>query len=214
MKALIDRFFEAFQRDPARLLIPRIPDLPRDMLAAETAPPPWAAWQVVPGRVSVQTWREWEEAHGVHLPESFQNFFLSRHTLSLDCGLLRLACSPSNSPFSDLEELLEWDVAEIRNRQIFPIGDETLRDAGPLCLDLRDRKAEPPVVYWDGNSETIPPPVFSSFPKLLECLAFALENDLNVLQDEALLEQYLALDPEGAGGTGRPYWREAAGLED
>ncbi|MEK7468743.1 MAG: SMI1/KNR4 family protein [Planctomycetota bacterium] len=211
--SLIDRFYAALALDPDRMRTPAGPDVPLDMLTGDKEPPPWVRWRVVPGRLAGETFRKWEEEHGVHLPESFREWFLARHTLTLDCGILRLACSPSNKPFADLDELLEWDEEPIRSRQIFPIGDESLYNAGPLCLDLREKREEPPVVYWNANAEEISAPVFSSFPKLLELTAFAMETGLKLFNDEALLAQFLALDPEGAGGPGKAYWRDD-GLPD
>ena len=211
--ALLDRFYAAFALNPDRLRIPRGPDVPLDMLTGDKEPPPWLSWRVVPGRLARDTFKDWEDDHGLHLPESFRVWFLARHTLSVNCGILRLACSPSNKPFADLDELLEWDEPPIRAREIFPIGDEAMYNAGPLCLDLREKGKEPPVVYWNANAEVISAPVFSSFPKLLELAAFAMEKELKIFNDEALLAQFLALDPEGAGGPGKAYWRDD-GLED
>lgn len=207
VQELIERFYRAFERDPGRLRIPRTQDLPSAMLGEEPVPPPWVSWKVIPGGVSISACRQWEDAHGVRLPDSFRTWFLARHTLALDCGLFRLAVSPSNRPFADLEELLEWEVPLIRTRQLFPIGDEGLRDAGPLCLDLRERKPEPPVVFWDADEDRVSPVIFSGFAKLLEGVAFAMENDLAVFEDPALMDAFLALDPEGAGGPGAAYWR-------
>ncbi|MCE9583439.1 MAG: SMI1/KNR4 family protein [Planctomycetes bacterium] len=203
---LIDRFFDAYALNPDRLRIPRGPDLPQDMMAEEKLPPPFTRWKIVKSRLARSTFNDWEEEHGFHLPESFRGWFLARHTLSLACGIVRLACSPSNKPFADLDELLEWDEPLIRAKQLFPIGDEALFDAGPLCLDLRVKGGEPPVVFWNAEEETVTAPIFSSFPKLLELTAFAMEGDLKVFGDDAQLAQFLALDSEGAGGPGRPYW--------
>ncbi len=204
--ALIARFFAAFAANPDRLRIPRGPDLPPDMLAEEKLPPPWVRWKLVPSRLAPAKFKDWEDDHGLHLPESFRAFFLTHHSLQLDCAIVRLACSPSNKPFADLDELLEWDEPPIRARQIFPIGDEALGHAGPLCLDLREKVEEPPVVYWDAEAEEISAPIFSSFPKLLELTAYALETELKLFEDDALMQTFLGLDPEGAGGPGKAYW--------
>ncbi|MBI2922102.1 MAG: hypothetical protein HYY18_13700 [Planctomycetes bacterium] len=214
MQELIDRFYAAFERDPDRLRIPRAQDFPSAMLGDAPVTPPWTSWKLIPGGVSLPAFRQWEDAHGVRLPDSFRTWFLARHTLSLDCGLLRLAVSPSNKPFADLEELLEWEVPMIRTRQLFPIGDEGLRDAGPLCLDLRERHPEPPVVFWDADEEQVSPVVFSGFAKLLEGAAFAMEHDLAIFDDPALMDAFLALDPGGAGGPGAAYWRGEDVLDD
>lgn len=210
MTDLVERFYAALERDPRRFRVPRTQDLPGDMLTDERLEPPWVAWRPVPGRVSEATWKQWCDDRGLRLPASFRDWFLARHTLQVDCGFLRLACSPSNRPFADLEELLEWDIPQIRAKQLFPIGDEGVRDFGPLCLDLRARTAEPPVVYWDSSDESIGPPIFSSFPKLLELASFAMENDLQLWDDDGLLSEFLALDRDGAGGPGRPYWSREA----
>ncbi len=205
--SLITRFFTAFAANPDHLRIPRGPDVPLDMLTEEKLPPPWVRWKFVPSRLAPTTFQEWEDDHGVHLPESFRSFFLTYHTLQLDCSIVRLACSPSNKPFADLDELLEWDEPPIRDRQIFPIGDEALGNAGPLCLDLRGKSEEPPVVYWDAEREEISAPIFSSFPRLLELTTFAMATELRLFEQEALLAQFLAMDPEGAGGPGLKYWQ-------
>lgn len=206
MTSLVDRFWSAFERDPDRRRVPRSPDIPGDMLDEERLLPPWVRWKVVPGRTSRQAFKEWQDNLGLHLPDAFRDWFLSRHTLQVDCGFLRLAASPSNKPFGDLEELLEWDIPLFRTKQLFPIGDEALGDAGPLCLDLRE-KGEPAIVYWDAGPETVSPAIFSSFGKLLELSAAAMESDADVFEDEALLGNWLALDTSGAGGPGLSYWR-------
>jgi hypothetical protein len=205
--SLIERFYAAFSLNPARLRTPRLPDVPLDMLTGDKEEPPWVSWRLVPGRLAPATFKKWEDERGLHLPESFTEWFLARHTLAVDCGYVRLACSPSNKPFADLEELLEWDEPPIRAREIFPIGDEALYDSGPLCLDLRAKVEEPPVVYWNADAGMISPPVFSSFPKLLELTAFAMEKGLKMYEEESLLEEFLALDPTGAGGPGKSYWK-------
>lgn len=209
---LVDRFYAALAINSDRLRIPRGPDLPPDMLSDERLPPPWVRWKVIPGRVSRSAFRDWLNDRGLHLPDDFRDWFLARHTLQVDCGILRLAASPSNKPFADLEELLEWDEPPIRSKQIFPIGDEALFNAGPLCLDLREKSACP-VVYWDAEAQEISAPVFSSFAKLLELAAFAMETELRLFEDAALMEQFLALDPAGAGGPGAVYWRGDAAEE-
>jgi hypothetical protein len=155
--------------------------------------------------------RQWEEAHGWRLPELFTGWLRSRHTLQVDCGILRLACSPPATPFADLEELLEWDAPPIRARQLFPIGDEQVLNAGPLCLDMR-KKGEPAVVYWDAGEEQVSATVFSSFEALLRGATYAMEHP-GTLQDGQALEEFLALDPDGAGGPGAAYWRTFLGSE-
>jgi hypothetical protein len=209
MSEVIDRFWKAFLLDPARRRIPRTQEVPPEMLEDEVLDPPWCRWRLMNGRTSRAAVKEWEESLGWRLPGVFWDWFLSKQTLQVDCGILRLACAPPATPFSDLEELLEWDLPLIRTKQLFPIGDEGLRNAGPVCLDLR-AKAEAPVVYWDGWDEAVSEPIFSSFERLLEGAAFAMENP-DVLRNATLLDGFLALDPEGAGRTGEEYWRSVAG---
>ncbi|NUN49096.1 MAG: SMI1/KNR4 family protein [Candidatus Brocadiae bacterium] len=210
MTALHDRFFAAFARDPQRLRVARSPDLPPDMLSDERVAPPWVVWKLLPGRHALQVYRDWEERNGWRLPESFRAFLMARQTLRLDCGIARLVASPSHAPFLDLEELMEWDVPLIRAKKLLPVGDEAIGEVGPLCLDLRERTPEPPVVYCDAAEDTVSPPIWSSLPKMLEGLSFAMENDLRLWEDERLLEAFLALDPAGAGGPGREYWSRDA----
>jgi hypothetical protein len=106
---------------------------------------------------------------------------------------------------------------------LVPFGDETQLDAGATCFDMRHRLpgGDCPVVFWDhewrGTDKEIRP-LFSSSAKMLECLTLVAETDINFLShddgnDAALLAakrglpaRFLAIDPDGAGGTARSYW--------
>jgi len=106
---------------------------------------------------------------------------------------------------------------------LLPFGDEAFMDAGPVCFDTRHRIADGdcPVVFWDhewvGKAKEIQL-MFSSGRKMFECLSLVAATDHTFFyhddDDDAallpkkrrMLEQFLATDPEGAGGPAKGYW--------
>jgi hypothetical protein len=116
-----------------------------------------------------------------------------------------------------------WPRDRIIDRGLLPFGAESLMDAGPVCFDTRSPAPanDWPVVFWDhewvGGSREVQP-MFSSCEKMFQCLRLVAESDVNfVYHDEddddallvrkrELLRQFLAADPDGAGGPAREYW--------
>ena len=111
----------------------------------------------------------------------------------------------------------------ILGKGFIPFGSEPFMDAGPVCFDTTRRlqDGDCPIVFWDhewvGSKKEICP-LFSSMSKMLECLKFEVQAEINfIYHDETdnpehlqkkkqLLSQFLSLDPTGAGETARSYW--------
>jgi hypothetical protein len=158
-----------------------------------------------------------KERIGMRFPELFKEFFCRYHTLDLDLAFLRLAPSPSNDPLGPLAaesfEYPEETARQIHGLSLLPFGSEAFMDAGPICFDLRGEVDcdDPPVCYWDhdfdGTERQIGPRIFSSFSKLLECAIRKFRHGPRA----KTIDEFIAIDPKGAGGTGREYWTSARG---
>ena len=198
----------------------RIPDSMRD----PSIPPSndWIGWQPVPSTVTDQDLDELEAETGLKYPAPYREFLQYEHFV----GLTELAIRFERHLIGAWRETLKnvyfrsWPRERIADRGLLPFGSESLMDAGPVCFDTR--KPAPrddwSVVFWDhewAGTEQEVRPMFSSCTRMFECLLFVAENDVNFVyhgdddddsllpQKQQLLRQFLAIDPDGAGGPAR-----------
>jgi hypothetical protein len=227
MSSIDDAFFEAYERHFSTHVAVRTERTPEDMVVRELDVG-WIEWRLLPGGRAVrEVLDEVERVSGLCLPPSFRRWYGSRHTLSMDIGLVRLPANPSNDPGRPLLDRLATrsglaSAARPLELGLTPFGEEAHMDAGPLCFDRR-RGGDPdawPITYWDhdfvGSEREIGPILFSSFDRLLiACTAYlqrfveAREREEGRLNEHLpeILEALLDADPEGAGGPGREYWK-------
>ncbi len=107
---------------------------------------------------------------------------------------------------------------------LVPFGAETFMDAGPVCFDFNNRhpNGDCPIVFWDHewvNTDKEIQPLFSSAQKMFESLLLVATSNIDFCyhdpdydpayilpQKQKLLAEFLAIDPNGAGGPARDYW--------
>ncbi|WP_147313808.1 hypothetical protein [Deminuibacter soli] len=171
----------------------------------------WVKWQPIPGTLTMTDYENLEKRFGVTLPPSFIEWHRSFYFLDGDCGIIRL---PESNPAQPLKELIvnfDWEIGrELIAEKLYPFGEEG-NDAGPLVFDGRTLVPgnEFPIRIYD-QEEGNPPEglseiIFSSFPKLLECITYFLEQRAHKETAE-IIPAFFDIDPTGAGGPGRTYW--------
>lgn len=224
-------FVDAAIAQLQRLDLMRWPgDLPGPMRDASITPSDdddddWIGWQPIPSTVADADLDLLEREIGLLFPPLYREFLKYRHFAELTEAGVRF----NPHLCHDWQETLRnayfhsWPRERILDVGLIPFGDEALMDAGPVCFDTRHRMADGdcPVVFWDHEwvgTENEVQPLFSSCRKMFECLSLVAASDLSVgSRDDAadssllphkreLLEQFLSLDPDGAGGPAREYW--------
>ncbi|HEV2296049.1 MAG TPA: SMI1/KNR4 family protein [Tepidisphaeraceae bacterium] len=211
------RFFEAYQQCFAPLRTVRTAATPQEMIVRPVVDSPgWVEWKLMPCNVDLaDEFAALERQLGHSWPPSFKEWYGSYFTLCMDVSVVALPENPSNAPLRPLQERVAkpdpFDQAA-RSLGLIPFGSETMMDAGPLCFDPRGG-SDPdrwPVTYWDhewdGTDQQIGPPIFSCFEKLIECCTHYMDAAAGVRASGDDLMSMIALDPDGAGGPGRPYW--------
>ncbi|RYY65155.1 MAG: hypothetical protein EOO12_07740 [Chitinophagaceae bacterium] len=193
------------------------PGFPDALKASEVDADGWVAWKPAPGTLQRSDYAALETRFGVRYPESFIDWHRSCFFMDADCGLLRLPPSNPAEPLRELEDRLDWPVAErLAPQRIYPFGDDG-NDAGPLVFDGRKEVPgnEFPVRIYDheygGDLKGLGPVIFSSFPKLLECMTHYLQEKQR-LHDYEIIPEFFRIDPDGAGNTGVDYWMGFAGM--
>jgi len=95
---------------------------------------------------------------------------------------------------------------------LIPFGNEG-NDTGPLVFDARGRSNlnEYPIRVFDQYAEdlhNLGDVIFSSFPKLLECVTHFLNMTRGGLKkDFEIIQDFFLIDSEGAGTPGgKAYW--------
>ncbi|RYY86562.1 MAG: hypothetical protein EOO15_14200 [Chitinophagaceae bacterium] len=190
---------------------------PEAMKASEVDADGWVSWKPLPGTLHRSDYTALEQRFGVQYPESFIEWHRAYFFLDADCTLLRLPASNPAEPLRELEERLDWYVGEkLIAQKIYPFGDDG-NDAGPLVFDGRTPAPgnEFPIrIYdheFDGDLKGLSPIIFSSFPKLLECMTHYLQQK-TTLHDYEIIPDFFRIDPDGAGNTGVDYWMGFAGM--
>ncbi len=184
---------------------------PVEMKASEKDAEGWLEWKLLKGTLQASHYHQIEKRFGVLFPESFIDWHRSYYFLEGDCSIIRLPVSSPTQPLHDLKQRLDWPTAKrLIAQQLYPFADEG-NDTGPLVFDGREERAgnEFPIRVYDhefcGEPEGLTPVVFSSFPKLLECLTHYL-IERKTRPSFEIIADFFRIDPQGAGKTGVDYW--------
>lgn len=185
----------------------------------------WVGWKPISSTVTDSDLDALEHETGLGFPPLYRDFLQYQHFVSLTEEGVRF----ERHLCDDWQETLRkayfrsWPRERILDVGLLPFGDEALMDAGPVCFDTRRRTADRdcPVVFWDhewvGTKKEVRQ-MFSSCRKMFECLSLVASTDFSFIyhnddDDSAvlpqkldLLERFLSLDPDGAGGPAREYW--------
>jgi hypothetical protein len=218
IEILMLEFFKAFQSFSEATVFTE--HTPIEMMKSEVDKDGWFEWKLIKGTLTVDEYRKIEKNFGVILPDNFIEWHRKYFFLDGDSSLVRFPRSNPNLPLKEIRENLDWEVAEcLIAHGLVPFADNG-DDIGPLVFDTRNQvsRQDFPIRLFDhdygcdmkGLSEII----FSSFAKLLECTTFFItENDMKAYERFA---EFLKIDPDGAGATGRKYWQDNidAAIED
>lgn len=184
---------------------------PAEMKASEIDNDGWIEWKPIKGTLQESDYRKLERKYSVLFPKSFINWHKSYYFLDADCSILRLPISSPTRPLEDLEGNLNWFIPEqLIPQNLYPFADDG-NDAGPLVFDGREpiMDNEFPIRVYDheygGEPEGLSEIIFSSFPKLLECMIHYMV-ELRSRRSFEIIPDFLQIDPEGAGRTGVDYW--------
>ncbi|RYY39200.1 MAG: hypothetical protein EOO08_11790 [Chitinophagaceae bacterium] len=210
-KQFLDALIQLFNK------VVHTPAFPDSMKDSEVDVDGWVAWKPIPGSLQRSDYAALEQRFGVQYPGSFIDWHRSYYFMDADCTILRLPYSNPNEPLRELEERLDWYIGEkLVAQKIYPFGDDG-NDAGPLVFDARTAVAgnEFPIRAYDhefgGDLKGLTPILFSSFPKLLECMTYYLQEKMR-LHDYEIIPEFFRIDPDGAGNTGVDYWMGFAGM--
>ena len=201
----------------------KLPDAMRD----ESIPTSndWIGWRPIPSTVTPQDLNGLEKETGLKYPPLYREFLQYKHFV----GLTEFGVRFERHLIGAWQETLRkayfrcWPRELVVDRGLLPFGSESLMDAGAVCFDTRKpaQDGDWPVVIWDHEwvgTEKEVRPMFSSCTRMFACLLFVANNDVNfVYHDEAddnsllpqkqdLLQRFLAIDPDGAGGSAYEYW--------
>jgi len=181
----------------------------------------WTGWRIIPSTVSSQELDELEARIGLTFPPYYHQFLQSYHFCELvGMGFCR---HPIHKWRQELLFLYEAYSGLPLSRGLLPFGEEPMMDAGPVCFDTRNpmEDGDCPVVFWDHDGVGTDKEIcllFSCSAVMFRCLNFMAEAEVNfIYHDEddppeelplkqGLMAEFLALDPEGAGGVARDYW--------
>lgn len=224
---IITTYVDAALAQRRRLDLMRLPGKLPDSMRDDSISPSddWFGWKAIPSTVTELDLNALERETGLPFPPLYREFLRYRHFVDLtNCGV-RFERHFPGSWANALRQLYfqSWRRERIVDVGLLPFGSESLMDSGPVCFDIkrRDASGDCPVVFWDhgwvGTEKEIRP-MFSSSARMFECLSFAASNDLDFVYNDdsddpaflpkkqALLAEFLRLDPEGAGGPAREYW--------
>jgi hypothetical protein len=224
---IITTYVDAALAQLRRLDLMRWPGNLPEAMRDDAIPPSgdWIGWKAIPSTATDAELNELERETGLAFPPLYRDFLKYRHFVDLTEVGVRFERHLPNDWVKALREAYfrSWPRERILDVGLLPFGSESQMDAGPVCFDSNQRKADGdcPVVVWDHEwigSEKEVCPLFSSSAKMFECLAIVAGNDVNMVYHEEsddpallakkreLLGQFLSLDPEGAGGPAREYW--------
>ncbi len=190
----------------------------------------WIPWNAIDSTVSKSDIEELELHFGGPLPKLYAALLEYKHFYELTESCLRFEQHLVGRWKDDLLSKYDWLREHVRcGSHLVPIGEESFMDAGPVCLDFGQRRSDGDcaIVFWDhewvGTDKEINP-MFSSSTKMFECLLFEAESLVDFLhldsetdtQESVELKRkhlfdFLAIDPEGAGGNAREYWASRLG---
>lgn len=185
--------------------------LPQSMLNLPVDEVGWVDWKIIDGTLNAEQYRKLESDYKVQFPYSFVEWHKAYFFLDGDCSLLRLPISNPLFPLQDIVKGLEWFIPQqLIPQKIYPFAYEG-NDAGPLVFDGRKsvKGNEFPIRLHDqeygGSLDGLSEVIFSSFPKLLECITHYMK-ELKEREGFEIIPDFFKIDPFGAGKTGVDYW--------
>jgi hypothetical protein len=199
--------------------------VPPEMLDPTIVPhTDWVGWKPIPSTVTDTDLDDLEHHYGFHYPPLYRELLKTVHYLELTwigCDFVEHVIGRWRQKLEQLYQSCQGD--RILGRGLLPFGSETRLAAGPACFDTRYRlpNGDCPVVFWDRERVDTQREInvlFSSCERMFRCLTFAAEVPMPfdrirredppqvAAEKRGLMAQFLALDPEGAGGPGRAYW--------
>jgi len=201
----------------------RLPDEMRDPSVVPSSG--WVGWRAIPSTVGDADLDALERETKLAFPPLYREFLKYRHFVTLTERGLRFERHLNQGWRENLRRIYfaSWPRARIVDIGLLPFGSESQMDAGPVCFDTRHRTADGdcPIVFWDHEwVDTVSEvrPMFSSTAKMFQCLMAFASTDVNFMSHDeddacsslplkrALLADFLAMDPAGAGGPARSYW--------
>jgi hypothetical protein len=205
--------------------------VPPEMLDPTVTPQDgWVGWKPVPSTVTDADLNSLEAEYRFRYPPLYRELLQTVHYFELTWIGFHFVPHVVGLWRQELVRLYRACAGDrILGRGLLPFGSESSLDAGPACFDTRYRRPDGdcPIVFWDhewiGSDREISP-LFSSSERMFRCLTFAAEAPIPftyrasedppslVAEKRALMAQFLALDPDGAGGPARAYWT-AGGLD-
>ena len=203
-------FFEAYLRVfPNKIVY--TDNFPIEMKGSEKDEEGWIEWKPIRGTLEESSYHQIEKNLGALFPQSFINWHKSFFFLDGDCSILRLPYSNPSQPLEEIKRHLNWFIPEqLIPQKIYPFGDEG-NDIGLLIFDGRKSAAdnEFPIRFYDneygGDLNGLSEIIFSSFTKLLECVAHYL-TELQTRRNFEIIPDFFKIDANGAGSTGIDYW--------
>lgn len=220
----VDAAIEYLRRDD--LLRSPDPDMPIEMRDANISPmSDWLAWKPIPSTVTEGDINELHAHFGGALPPLYIEMLKYVHFYDLTERGVRFECHLVGKWKQQLINLYDiYRESFPCGSHLVPFGSETFMDAGPVCFDYNNRlpNSDCPVVFWDhgwANTDRAIRLLFSSSEKMFESLLFAATSEIDFLyhdpdydaaevlpRKQELLAEFLAIDPDGAGGPAREYW--------
>jgi hypothetical protein len=202
----------------------RVAVLPPESMRDETSyrdASGYYGWTPTPSTVTDSQLDVFEKRMGVAFPPLYREFLKYRHFYDLtEAGV----CFQTHLPGEWERELRllifsSWAPERLIEIGLIPFGSDT-NDAGAVCFDTRARlpDGDCPVVVWDHDcyrpSDEITL-IFSSSRRMFECLTLVAKSPERFLFNRKrpiplpkreLLDEFFALDPDGAGGPARGFW--------
>jgi len=186
-------------------------DIPKEMMLSQIDQEGWFEWRLIKGTLTAVDYKEVENEFNVRFPKSFIKWHKKYFFLGADTSILRLPSSNPNLPLKEIRQNLDWFIAsKLIPQKIYPFGSEG-NDSGPLVFDgrIEVENNEFPIRYYDqkfgGKMDGLSEIIFSSFEKLLECMAFYM-SELKRRRNFEIIPSFFEIDPKGAGLTGIDYW--------
>jgi hypothetical protein len=208
---------QLIRADMMRLPDPRMPLEMYDSTRATRQD--WKPWKPIASTVTDEDLDDLEARTGLKFPPLYRAFLQYKHFYELPGGWIWFE---KHLPGRWKEDLLRlyfdsWDPDDIIHAGLIPFGSFT--DTGAACFDTRVKLdgGDHPVVLWDHDWMHVKP-LFSSSARMFESLLFIVRQEIDFLyfdpdDDPALLRQklplmrqFLAIDPDGAGGVAREWW--------
>jgi hypothetical protein len=211
---LTTEFFKAFWRPGMKSVY--TPIVPNEMMLSPVDKNGWYEWKLIPGTLTNYDYENLEKEFNMRFPKSFIDWHKAYFFATCDLSIFRLPNSFPTIPLKSVADNLDSYIAEqLIPQGLIPFADDG-NDAGPLVFDMRNRGTDSndfPIRVYDheymGDLAGLSNVIFSSFSKMLECMTHLLHESRT--KDQAdIIPDFLKIDPDGAGKTGKSYFNRLA----